>query len=139
MRDVSHIPLTLQEAVAAVTGVLREAVAVGHVVDPMAEQPAEISHLFIEGRGCGVRVVSVGKEQRMAALETDVLVMRVAIDELGVGVMPEETREGMPDVRVRAVPGKVTRSALAEATVPGLAPEPVVVDLMAPDGAEQLR
>jgi hypothetical protein len=56
----------------------------------MTEYSAEVAHLFLEQRGAGVGIALSGKQQRMTALNTHVLVMIVPIDEVLIGVVSEK-------------------------------------------------
>jgi hypothetical protein len=64
-----------------------------HVTDAVAEQPAEVAHLFLEGWRRRIRIVLGVEEQRMPALRADIFVTAVAIGEFLVVVVAEETRQ----------------------------------------------
>jgi hypothetical protein len=127
----------LQEGVTAKARVLFESVASRDVTDAVAEEPAEVAHLLLEVRRRRVRVALGVEEQRMPALAADVFVTAVAIGELLVIVLPEETRQRMPDVRDRSILSQVFGSTPASPAVPARQLEDVVVDVMAPEETRQ--
>jgi hypothetical protein len=65
----------------------------------MPEYSAEVSHLLVEQPGAGVRIAVSRKEQWMTALNANVLVMIVPIDEVLIRVVPEKTRQRVADAR----------------------------------------
>jgi len=60
-----------------------------------------------------VGITVSGEEQRMAALNADVLVITVPVDETLIGVVAEEARQGVTDTRRRAVQREICRAASA--------------------------
>jgi len=88
-----------QESVAAPARVLRETVPSRHARHAMPEYSAEVSHLLVEQPGAGVRIAVSRKEQWMTALNANVLVMIVPIDEVLIRVVPEKTRQRVADAR----------------------------------------
>jgi hypothetical protein len=124
-----------QESVAASTRVLREAISGGHLRDAVSKYSAKVPHFLVELGGLGVRVAISGEEERMAALNADILVMAVALHQALIRVMAKEARERMTDPR-RCVRPKVFRSTATGAArcFPGCG-EDVVVDVVTPYGA----
>ena len=103
----------------------------------MAEQPAQVADLFLEGGGRGVGIMRHLKQQRMTTLGADVFVAAVAIGEFFVGVFAEKARQRVPHARDREVFAQVIRAASAPPmTGPGLL-EHVVVDVMSPHRARE--
>ena len=115
---------------AAEARVFLEPVARRDEAGPMPEQPAQVAHLFLEGRRRRVRIVLRIKQQRMPALRADVFVTAVASGELLVIVLAEKTRQGVPDVRQRAILGEVVRAASAFPAAAFCLFENVVVHVM---------
>lgn len=76
-----------QESVAASASVLHETVATGHARHVMTEYSAEVPHLLVEQRGAGVWIAVGGKQQGMTALNANVLVVIVPIDEVLISVV----------------------------------------------------
>lgn len=113
MTDLPFAGGVFQEAVAAVAGVLDEALPRGDRRHAMAEQPAGISHLLGEARAIGESIGALGEHQRMAAAHADVLMNPSSIGEAHVGVMPEEARQRVSDVRAPPVLGQVLDAAPA--------------------------
>ena len=103
----------LEEAMPAVAAVLDEPVALGDGLDAMPEDPAGIPHLL--GKPFLVReAVHLGrKDQRMTAPHADVLVRPVTVREAHVGVVAQETGQGMTDVCGSPVLGQVLGAATA--------------------------
>src|SRR5688572_519591 len=126
----------LEEAMPAVAAVFDEPVALGDGLDAMPEDPAGVPHLL--GKPFFVReAVHLGrKDQRMSATHADVLVHPVAVREAHVGVVAQETGQGMTHVCGSPVLGQVLDAALA---VPGAgrSPEHLVVHDVAPEPAAE--
>jgi hypothetical protein len=85
----------LQKRMAAEARVLLESVARRHVTNAVAEQTAEVAHLFLERRRRRIRIALRIEQQRMSALGADVFVTAVAIGELFVVVLAKEARQGV--------------------------------------------
>jgi hypothetical protein len=127
----------LQERMPAEARILFVTISSRHVMHTMAEDAAQISHLLPECHGLGIWVMTFAKEQRVTALHADVFMAAVAIGQLLVMVLAEETRQGVPDVRDRAVFGQVARAAAAPPAIGVRCLEDVVVDVMSPHGARE--
>ena len=112
--------------------VLLEAVARRHMTDAVAEQTAEVAHLFLEGRRRRIRIALRIEEQRVAALRADVLVAAVAVGELLVIVLAEKARQGVTNACDGTVLRQIFGSASAASRVSVHLLENVVVDVMAP-------
>ena len=102
-----------EECVAAEARVFLEPVARRDVTDAVAEQPAEVAHLFLEGWRRRIRIVFGVEEQRMPALRADIFVTAVAIGEFLVVVLAEKTRQGVTNSCDRSIFGKVLGPATA--------------------------
>ena len=126
-----------QEAVAAVARVLGESVARRHRADAVSEQTARVAHLLAEPLAAGEGIRGLWIDERMAAAYADVLTHSVPVCETHVGVMPQEARQRMTDVRRGTIFRQVLRAAAAVARFPTRAPEHPVVDDVAPDAAAQ--
>lgn len=118
-------------------GILLEPVTRRDMPHPMADQPAQIPHLLLERRRRGVRIVFGVEQQRVPALRADVLMPAVAIGQLLVVVLAEETRQRVPHPRERAVLAQVLAAAPAPPVVARGLLEDVVVDVMPPQRARQ--
>lgn len=79
----------LEKRMPAEARVLLEPLARCHVAHAVAEDAAEVPHLFPESRGGRVGIVVGVKQQRMPALRADVFVTAVPVGQLFV-VMPAE-------------------------------------------------
>src|SRR5688572_18813389 len=125
----------MDEAVAAVAGILDATIALRHAMHVVAEQTAEIPDAFLEAVP---RVVWIGvqrKQQRMSASHAGVFHVSVARADRFVRVMAQETRQRVPDAHRRGV---VAQQLLAAArAVASLVDEYVVIDRVAPDEADQ--
>jgi hypothetical protein len=117
--------------------VLLEPVARCDVADAVAEQPAQVAHFLLEGRRRRVRIVLGVEEQRMPALRAHVFMTAVAIGQLLVVVLAEETRQRMPHARDRSIFRQVFGAAPAPPVAAARLLEDVVVDVMAPQETRQ--
>ena len=133
----SCVPFRFQEAVAAVARVFGESVARRHRADAVSEQTARVAHLFAEPLAAGEGIRGLRIDEGMAAAHADILVHAVPVCETHVGVMPQEARQRMTDVRRGTIFGQVLRAAAAVSRLPARAPEDTVVDDVAPDAAAQ--
>jgi hypothetical protein len=127
-----------QEAVAAVTGVLDEAVALTDGAHPVAEQTAEIPHFLGELRPAGKSVGVARKHQRVPASYARVLVDAAAVGDEDVGVMPQKARKRMANVGQGPVFRQVFVAAPAPSHRAGRPAEDLVVDSMSPQRAAEL-
>lgn len=75
------------------------------------------------------------EQQRMAALCAHIFMAPVAIGELFVIVLAQETRQRVTNVRDRAIFGKVLGAAPARALLTRRVLEQMVIDVVAPDEA----
>ena len=125
-----------QKGVAAPTRVLDESVPIGHARHAVTEYSAQVAHLLVEDRGVRIRIAVSGKQQGMSALNADVLVMIVPVDEVLVGVVSEKTGQRVTDTRQRAVRAEVRCPAPAGPTRRIRRFEKnMIVDMVAPQGA----
>jgi len=125
-----------QKSVAASASVLHETVARGDARHAMTEYSAEVPHLLVEQRGAGVGIAVSGKQQGMAALNADVLVMIVPIDEVLIRVVSEKTRQSVTDTRQRTIHAEVFDAASARPLGRiGGCEKDVIVDVVAPQRA----
>jgi hypothetical protein len=123
--------------VTAEAGVFLEPVARRDVPRAVAEQAAQVTNLFLEGRRRRVRIVFGLEQQRMAALRADVFVAAVAIRELLVIVLAEKARQRVPHARDRAILRQIRSATPAVAAFAGGLLEHVVIDVMAPQETRQ--
>jgi hypothetical protein len=125
-----------QKSVAASARVLYETVPSGHARHVMTEYSAEVPHLLVEQRRAGVGIAGSGKEQRMPALNADVLVIVVPIDEVLIRVVSEKTGQRVTHVCQRAIDAEVRRPTSACPVRRICACEKdMIVDVVAPQGA----
>lgn len=129
----------LQEAVAAVTGVLGEAVARRERPHAMSEQSATIPDLLAEPVALGKRIRMRRIHERMTTPHADVFVHAVAVGEPHVGVVPQETGQRVADVRRGAIFAEVVDAAAALPPLAAGLPERLVVDDVAPHAATGLE
>jgi hypothetical protein len=121
-----------QERMTAEAGILLEPVASRDMLDAMAEEAAQVTHLLLERRGVRVRIVPFGKQQRMAALHAHVFMTAVAIGQLLVVMLAEKARQRVPHPRDRAVFCQVAGAAPAPPVSVCRRLEDLVVDVMSP-------
>lgn len=122
-----------QEAVAAVTCILDEAMTAVDRRHLVTEQAAGVPHFLGELCGVGERVGRGRERQRMSASNADILVNAVPIGQTHVGVMPEETGQRMANVRGLSRCRQVLDTATAAAHVIGGSAEHIVVDHVTPN------
>lgn len=137
MADLAFAARVFQEAVPAVARVLDEALARRDRGDAVPEQAARIPYLLREARFALEPIAAGRKHQRVAAAYADVLVHASPVGQPHVGVMTEETRQRVPDVRRPAVLGQVLDAAPAASHGAGRPAEDGVVDHVAPDPAAE--
>ena len=130
--------VVFEERMAAEAGVFHEAIARGDRVDAVAEQAAGVADSLVEDVAVRERIRRRREDERMPASDADVLVMPVTPGEQHVGVVPQEARQRVPDMREGAVLCQVWCAAVARAALPARLEQPVV-DGVAPDGAAHPR
>ena len=113
MLDRRHLRVRSQKGVTASARVFYETVPSGHARHVMTEYSAEVPHLLVEQRRAGVGIAVSGKQQRMPALNTDVLMIVVPIDEVLIRVVSEKTGQRMTHVCQRAIDAEVRRPTSA--------------------------
>jgi hypothetical protein len=91
MTDVSLDPGVREERVATETGVFLEAITSGDVAHLVSEHPTQVTDLLFERRRGRVRVVIGEEQQGVAAPGAHIFMAPVAIRELLVGMLAEET------------------------------------------------
>jgi hypothetical protein len=79
--------------------VLSQPVALRDGDDVVAEEAAEIPDLLTEQQRVRVRIAIDREQERVSALDADVLVIAVASGEALVGVMAEKARQCVTDSR----------------------------------------
>ena len=102
-----------QKSVAASARVLHESIPGGHARHVMTEYSAEVPHLLVEQRRAGVGIAVSGKQQGMTALNANVLVMIVPIDEVLIRVVSEKTRQRVTNARQGSIQAEVCGPASA--------------------------
>ena len=127
----------LEERVAAETGEFLESVPRRDVAYAVAEQPAQVTHLLLEGGRRGIRIVLRVEQQWMAALDADVLVAAVPVRQLLVVMLAEKARQRMSYARERSIFGQVVAAAAAPPVAVRRRFENVVVDVMSPHRARE--
>jgi hypothetical protein len=113
MLDRRHFRFRPQKSVTASARVLYETVSSGHARHVMTEYSAQVPHLLVEQRRAGVGIGVSGKQQRMPALNTDVLVIVVPIDKVLIRVVSEKTGQRMTHVCQRPIDAEVWRPTSA--------------------------
>jgi hypothetical protein len=137
MPDLAPHLRLLEEGVTAEAGVLLESVAHRDVPRTVAEEAAQVAHLLLERRRRCIRIVLRLEQQRMPALRAHVFVTAVAIGELLVVVLAEETGQRVTHARDRSIFRQVFGSAPASPRRSFGLLEDVVVDVMAPQKTRQ--
>jgi hypothetical protein len=125
-----------QKRVTASARVFDETIPTGHARHVMTEYSAEVAHFLVEQRGAGVGIDLSGEQQRMTALNANVLVMIVAIDEVLIRVVSEKTRQRVSDARQGTIEAEVC-GATSAAPPGGIRrfQKNVIVDVVAPQRA----
>jgi len=136
MPDHAQAAFLSEKCVAASARILNEPVAFGDGDDAVAEQATQIPHLLAEQQRVRVPVAVGREQQRVTALDADVLVIAVARRETFVGVMAEEARQRVTDPCRGSVGAEVDLAATARPLLASAeAAEVVVVDVVPPQGA----
>lgn len=117
----------------AEAGVFHESVALRHRLHAVPEEPARVAHLLCEALLVRETIGGGWKNERMPTADADVFMHAVAVREPDVGVVAEEARERMADVRGPSVFGQVVRSTPAAPA--SVLSEYLVVDDMSPQRA----
>lgn len=117
--------------------VLLEPVACRDVSCAVPEHTAQVAHLLLERRRRRVWVLPGVEEERMPALRAHVFMTAVAIGELLVVVLAQETRQRVTHARDRSIFRQVSGAAPAPPVVAARLLEDVVVDVMAPQETRQ--
>lgn len=97
MRDPLQVLSSFQEAVPAFTGVFGKTSSLGHGMNSMTEQIAEIAHALAEKCFVGERIVLQGKKERVSTLHTDVFTMTAPLSGPDVAVPSDEARDRVTD------------------------------------------
>jgi hypothetical protein len=102
----------------------------------MTEYSAQVAHLLVEQRRGGVRIAISGEQKWMTALNANVLVIIVPIDQVLIRVVSQKTGQGVTHMRQRAIEAEVCGTAPARAMgrVRGCEKD-MIVDVVAPQPA----
>ena len=93
----------LHERVAAAARVFRAAAPLGDAMHAMAEEPAEVAHLFVEDAAGRIRIGILRKQERVAAADAGVFGVAVPLSDALVGVVDEEAPERVANAHHGAV------------------------------------
>ena len=122
---------------AAVACIFCQSVPFGYGVNAMAEEPAQIPNLLMEGVLASVWRKLGLEEQRMPARLAHILTVAIAGTHPCIAMTKEEAREGMTHPCLRSVFLEKFRAAWAEPVCAPLARKDTIVDSMTERAAGQ--
>jgi hypothetical protein len=99
MPDDAQVRFVAEKRMPASARVLNQPIALRDGDDVVAEESAKIANLLPEQQRVRVRIAVGLEQERVSALNADVLVIAVAGGKALVGVMAEEARQRVTDSR----------------------------------------
>jgi hypothetical protein len=127
----------VDEAVAAVAGVLDAAVPLAHPMHAMSEESAGVADSLLESIPRAVRVRVERKQQRMTALDAPVFGVTVPNANRFIGMVAEEARQRVADAHWGRVVAKNRLSTACAGAA--FRDELAVINRVAPDETDQTR